>query len=281
MAAMLAASHPSASARSCSSTASPAGNGPTTTHRHARGDGREAGRALPAALGRDERDPRPHCSVGCHDPRFRSWYSILAADDAPRRFEHDVSLGDGHRRSPDPAEHPGADARPPSHGTATTASRSAATSPTTFRSAKYVELPGVDSLPFHAGDFVRLWTRSRIPHRHEASPFTIGGWRRCSSPTRRLDADRRRAWGQRLDQARHSDDSIVREHLRAYRGREWTTRRRLSRDFDGPARAVTCAARHGRVAPRAGSDDPRRAAHGRGGARRRGVRGLAVPSRRG
>ena len=112
--------------------------------------------------------------------------------------------------------------------------------------AKYVELPGADSLPFHAGDFGPLLdeveefltgTRaSPLPDRRLATMlFTdvVG--------STRLAAERGdRAW---IELSR-SHDEIVREHLKTYRGQEVDhTGDGFLAVFDGPARAVTCAAR--------------------------------------
>ena len=112
--------------------------------------------------------------------------------------------------------------------------------------AKYVELPGADSLPFHAGDFVPLLdeveefltgTRAKpvLDRRLATLLFTdiVGS---TQIATERGD----RAWI-RLAQ---SHDEIVREHLRSYLGREVDhAGDGFLAIFDAPARAVTCAAR--------------------------------------
>jgi class 3 adenylate cyclase/pimeloyl-ACP methyl ester carboxylesterase len=112
--------------------------------------------------------------------------------------------------------------------------------------AKYVELPGADSFPFHAGDFIPLLDEveefltgtkaAAVLHRRLATMlFTdvVG--------STRLAAERGdRAWI-RLSR---SHDEIVRAHLKTYRGREVDhTGDGFLAVFDGPARAVTCASR--------------------------------------
>jgi class 3 adenylate cyclase/pimeloyl-ACP methyl ester carboxylesterase len=112
--------------------------------------------------------------------------------------------------------------------------------------AKYVELPGADSFPFHAGDFVPLLD--------EVEEFLTGT---RGSPV----LDRRLATmlftdvvGSTRIATEHGDsawirlskshDEIVREHLKTYRGREVDyTGDGFLAVFDGPARAVTCASR--------------------------------------
>jgi class 3 adenylate cyclase len=112
--------------------------------------------------------------------------------------------------------------------------------------AKYVELPGADSYPFHAGDFTRL--QDEVEHfltgtRGETALdrmlatllFTdiVGS---TDMAVQRGDA----AWLALL----HEHDRIVRDHLRRYRGVELRhTGDGFMARFDGPARAVTCAAR--------------------------------------
>ena len=112
--------------------------------------------------------------------------------------------------------------------------------------AKYVELPGADSLPFHAGDFRPLLdeveeflTGTKAPplvdRRLATMLFTdvVGS-------TRFAAEQGDRAW---VELSR-SHDEIVREHLRTYRGQEVDhTGDGFLALFDGPARAVTCAAR--------------------------------------
>ena len=112
--------------------------------------------------------------------------------------------------------------------------------------AKYVELPGADSFPFHAGDFTTLLD--------EVEEFLTGT---RSSPVldRRLATmlftdvvGSTRLAAERGDTAwvslSRSHDEIVREHLKTYCGREVDhAGDGFLAVFDGPARAVTCAAR--------------------------------------
>jgi class 3 adenylate cyclase/pimeloyl-ACP methyl ester carboxylesterase len=112
--------------------------------------------------------------------------------------------------------------------------------------AKYVELPGADSVPFHAGDFTPLL--------NEVEEF-LTGTRATPLPDRRLATmvftdivGSTRLAAERGDSAwirlARSHDEIVREHLATYRGREIDhTGDGFVAIFDGPARAVTCAAR--------------------------------------
>jgi class 3 adenylate cyclase/pimeloyl-ACP methyl ester carboxylesterase len=112
--------------------------------------------------------------------------------------------------------------------------------------AKYVELPGADSFPFHAGDFTPLL--------NEVEEF-LTGTRASPLPDRRLATmvftdivGSTRLAAERGDSAwirlARSHDEIVREHLATYRGREIDhTGDGFVAIFDGPARAVTCAAR--------------------------------------
>jgi class 3 adenylate cyclase/pimeloyl-ACP methyl ester carboxylesterase len=112
--------------------------------------------------------------------------------------------------------------------------------------ARYVELPGVDSLPFHAGDFEALLdeveqflTGTRAVPVLERMLATIVFTDVVGSTE--LAADRGDAGWLEL-QRRHNE--IVREHLRSYRGREISfTGDGFMASFDGPARAVTCAVR--------------------------------------
>jgi class 3 adenylate cyclase len=112
--------------------------------------------------------------------------------------------------------------------------------------AKYVELPGADSFPFHAGDFT--------PVLDEVEEF-LTGTRASPLLDRRLATmlftdvvGSTRIAAERGDSAwirlARSHDEIVREHFNAYRGREVDhTGDGFLAIFDGPARAVTCAAR--------------------------------------
>ena len=130
--------------------------------RHARGHGREAHRALRAPLGRNERDFDLTAPSMANDPRFRSWWlQVLADDHASPGVGHDVSLGDGDRlrsvlssiRVPTLVLH-----RSGNRHHRVEFGRYLADQ---IPDAKYVELPGADSFPFHAGDFAPSWTRSR------------------------------------------------------------------------------------------------------------------------
>lgn len=112
--------------------------------------------------------------------------------------------------------------------------------------AKYVELPGTDTFPFNTGDFMPLLdeveefltgTRTRpVLNRQLATVMLtdIVG-------STRMAAEKGDAEWARL--AREHDE-LVRDHLRAYRGQEVDhTGDGFLATFDGPARAVTCAAR--------------------------------------
>lgn len=112
--------------------------------------------------------------------------------------------------------------------------------------ARYVELPGVDTFPFHAGDFQPLLdhveefltgarARPVIARQLATILFTdIVGSTRLA--TKHGDA----AWRELV--RRHDD--LVRTQLAAYRGREVNqTGDGFVALFDGPARGVTCAAR--------------------------------------
>jgi class 3 adenylate cyclase/pimeloyl-ACP methyl ester carboxylesterase len=112
--------------------------------------------------------------------------------------------------------------------------------------ASYVELPGADSFPFHAGNFTPLLDEvEEFLTGTRASPVLD---RRLATMlftdivgSTELAAERGdRAWISLV----RSHDEIVRKHLEIYRGREVAH----GGDgflalFDGPARAVTCAAR--------------------------------------
>ena len=112
--------------------------------------------------------------------------------------------------------------------------------------AKYVELPGADSFPFHAGDFTPVLDEvEEFLTGTKASPLLD---RRLATMlftdvvgSTRIAAERGdSAWVRLL----RSHDEIVREHFSAYRGREVDhTGDGFLAIFDGPARAVTCAAR--------------------------------------
>jgi class 3 adenylate cyclase/pimeloyl-ACP methyl ester carboxylesterase len=112
--------------------------------------------------------------------------------------------------------------------------------------ATYIELPGADSSPFHAGDFDPLvgeveqfLTGARTAPGLERMLATIVFTDIVGSTA--IAADRGdAAW---LDlQRRHNE--IVRAHLKSYRGREISfTGDGFMATFDGPARAVTFAVR--------------------------------------
>lgn len=112
--------------------------------------------------------------------------------------------------------------------------------------ARYVEVPGADAFPFNAGDFA--------PILDEVESFLTGSRPEATTDrmlatimftdivgSTRMLADRGdAAWLEVL--GRH--DEIVRQHLVRYRGREVShTGDGFLATFDGPARALTCAAR--------------------------------------
>jgi class 3 adenylate cyclase len=112
--------------------------------------------------------------------------------------------------------------------------------------ATYVELPGVDTLPFHAGDFGPLLdeveqflTGTKTGPVHDRQLATVLFTDIVDST--RLAAERGdSAWIELV----RAHDSVVRTHLADYRGREVDhTGDGFLAAFDGPARAVTCAAR--------------------------------------
>jgi class 3 adenylate cyclase len=112
--------------------------------------------------------------------------------------------------------------------------------------AKYVEVPGADTFPFNAGDFAPLLdeaeefltgTRAQpVLNRLLATVMFTDIVGSTVLAAERGDA----AWSQLVRQ----HDEVVRAHLRNYRGREVDhTGDGFLATFDGPARAVTCAAR--------------------------------------
>jgi class 3 adenylate cyclase/pimeloyl-ACP methyl ester carboxylesterase len=112
--------------------------------------------------------------------------------------------------------------------------------------AKYVELPGADSSPFHAGDFnpvldeIEEFLTGERPQRVADRMLTTVVFTDIVDSTA-LAAELGDATWRGL-QRQHND--IVREHLRRYRGREVSyTGDGFLASFDGPARAVTFAAR--------------------------------------
>jgi class 3 adenylate cyclase len=113
--------------------------------------------------------------------------------------------------------------------------------------ARYLELPGFDTYPFQAGDFSAL-----LGHVEEFLTGTRGAslardrvlatvlMTDIVDSTRRAAALGDAAWRE----LRGAHDRIVREHLVRYRGREIDhAGDGFLATFDGPARAVTCAAR--------------------------------------
>jgi class 3 adenylate cyclase/pimeloyl-ACP methyl ester carboxylesterase len=116
----------------------------------------------------------------------------------------------------------------------------------TIPGAGHVELPGADSYPFHAGDFTPLLdhveqflTGTRAEPALDRLLATLLFTDIADSTgiaAERGDA----AWLELLDQ----HDRIVRDFLQRYRGVEIShTGDGFVARFDGPARAVTCAAR--------------------------------------
>ena len=112
--------------------------------------------------------------------------------------------------------------------------------------ARYVELPGADTLPVSAGDFGLLLgeveeflTGARavpVLNRQLATVMITDIVDSTHLAAERGDA----AWVQLVQQ----HDDVVREQLDTYRGREIDhTGDGFLATFDGPARAVTCAAR--------------------------------------
>ena len=149
--------------------------------------------------------------------------------------------------------------------------------------AKFVELAGIDHYPF-AGDGDASARRGRgVPHRLAASRVSpIACSRRCSSPTSsaRRSAPPSSATGAGPSSSPSITGSCGRE-LERHRGKVV----RVEGDgtlstFDGPARAVSCAAAIRRRARAARRGDPRRPAHGRDRARRDGRRRHRRPHRR-
>ena len=113
--------------------------------------------------------------------------------------------------------------------------------------ARYVEVPGVDTSPFHAGNFEPLLdeveeflTGTRAPalraRRQLATILFTDIVGSTQLAAQRGDA----AWRELI--RRHDD--VVRTHLELYRGREVShTGDGFVALFDGPARGVVCAAR--------------------------------------
>jgi class 3 adenylate cyclase len=112
--------------------------------------------------------------------------------------------------------------------------------------AKYVELPGADTLPFNAGDFVPLIDEveefltgakaAPVLNRQLATVMFTDIVGSTELAAERGDV----AWVQVVRQ----HDDVVREHLDTFRGREVDhTGDGFLATFDGPARAITCAAR--------------------------------------
>ena len=114
--------------------------------------------------------------------------------------------------------------------------------------AKLVELPGGDSMPFVgdteavAAEIEEFLTGSRPPPMPDRVLATILFTDIASSTERAAEVGDRR-WRELL--GRH--DTLARAQLERYRGREVKmTGDGLLATFDGPARAVTCAAAIGR-----------------------------------
>jgi class 3 adenylate cyclase/pimeloyl-ACP methyl ester carboxylesterase len=110
--------------------------------------------------------------------------------------------------------------------------------------AKYAELPGIDHFPF-VGDSDRIVDEIEeflTGARHEAEPDRVLAtvlFTDIVDSTRRAAALGDREWRAVLD--RH--DQVVREHLARFRGREVKNLGDgFLATFDGPARAVRCAA---------------------------------------
>jgi class 3 adenylate cyclase len=112
--------------------------------------------------------------------------------------------------------------------------------------ARYRELPGAETFPFNTGDFSTLLdeveefltgTRTRPVLNRQLATVLLTDIVGSTA----LAADRGDAVWTRLVR---EHDEVVREHLRAYRGQEVDhTGDGFLATFDGPARAVTCAAR--------------------------------------
>jgi class 3 adenylate cyclase len=110
--------------------------------------------------------------------------------------------------------------------------------------AKYVELPGADSYPFHAGDFGQVLDEVRqfVTGDHEAKAHdrvlaTVMFTDIVGSTERVVEMGDER-W---LD-LRRAHDRLVREYIGRFRGREVdTTGDGFVAMFDGPARAAICA----------------------------------------
>lgn len=112
--------------------------------------------------------------------------------------------------------------------------------------ARYVELPGADTFPFHAGDFdlvldevEQFLTGSKPAPTVDRVLGTIL-FTDIVASTQMASAMGDAAWVA----LRRTHDDVVRECLRNFRGREIShTGDGFLALFDGPARAVTCAAR--------------------------------------
>lgn len=111
--------------------------------------------------------------------------------------------------------------------------------------AKYVELPGADTQPFHVGDFVPVLdeveefltgVRARPVSDRTLATVMLTDITGSTDHAARLGDDR---WLDLLGE----HDRLTRDHLDRYRGREiQTTGDGFVAIFDGPTRAVTCAA---------------------------------------
>ena len=171
---------------------------------------------------------------------------VLAPRDAARGLDDDVPLGDRCRHPLGPPDDPVPTLvlhrRGNRHHRVAFGSYLADHIP----GATYIELPGADSFPFHAGDPTQLLDEVEVfLTGTKASPVLD---RRLATMlftdvvgSTRIVAERGdSAWVSLL----RSHDEIVRAHLRTYRGDEVDhTGDGFLAIFDGPARAVTCAVR--------------------------------------
>ena len=189
------------------------------------------------------------------DPRVRTMVGAAAAagDEPGRRDRADRPLP-RDRRARGAAGDRGADAGPaPRATTGSSRSARAATWPSTSPAPATSSCPATDHLPSVGDqdamiDEIEEFLRRQPPR--AASPN--GRWRRSSSPTSSARPRRRRELGDRRWRdllERH--DAIVRRELAVHRGREVKTMGDgFLATFDGPARAIRCAAADPRRARR-------------------------------